>query len=149
MNDKKSLIYIVCAGIIPIILIIIAICIKEGGHHKITQKTYVHVFYADECVKCKETEKYLNELNLPFTPVYHNVKNQDELRLYDKVISYFNLESKLTLPFLVVNNKYLKDFDNEEISSIINSENEIYAKDNLSKEEIDNYNIVDQISLAK
>lgn len=149
MNDKIGKIYIVCAIIIPIILVIVAIAVKEGTPKKITKNTYVHIFCTPEIPKCTEVENDLKDLDLNFMTVYHDVKNEEELKLYDKVTTYFELGNELYFPLIVINNHFQNNYDSGEISKLIEEANDIYSKEKLTKDDITNYNIVDQLNLSK
>ena len=146
-NLEKKIIIGTIIFLIPLIFMIIVIAVKSSleNNKQLTRYTYVHVFYVNNTDSKEKIEETLNQINDNFKIVYHDISEEGEL--YKNVLDYLGITVKVYNPLIMINNDYFtEEYDLYSLENSIKISNETYQKENLTKEEINNYDIVDKLA---
>lgn len=146
-NLEKKIIIGTIIFLIPLIFMVIVIAVKSSleNNKELTRYTYVHVFYVNNTDSKEKIEETLNQINDNFKIVYHDISEEGEL--YKNVLDYLGITVKVYNPLIMINNDYFtEEYDLYSLENSIKISNETYQKENLTKEEINNYDIVDKLA---
>lgn len=129
------------------VYIINAPYIFDNSYNSINDNITVHVFYYDDCSHCNNLFDYLDTISIPFHLKRHDISNDEERKLFNKVLKYFNIEDN-SVPLMVVNDKFQIGFDmdnKENTKLIIEQEHDTYSSQFLTDDEIKIFDLVDKI----
>lgn len=146
-NLEKKIIIGTIIFLIPLIFMVIVIAVKSSleNNKELTRYTYVHVFYVNNTDSKEKIEETLKQINDNFKIVYHDISEEGEL--YKNVLDYLGITVKVYNPLIMINNDYFtEEYDLYSLENSIKISNETYQKENLTKEEINNYDIVDKLA---
>lgn len=146
-NLEKKIIIGTIIFLIPLIFMVIVIAVKSSleNNKQLTRYTYVHVFFVNNTDSKEKIEETLKQINDNFKIVYHDISEEGEL--YKNVLDYLGITVKVYNPLIMINNDYFtEEYDLYSLENSIKISNETYQKENLTKEEINNYDIVDKLA---